>query len=106
MPPTNAPSGIANRVSTRENPKTLPCIFDGTVSWRTVATIVFHAILQVIAIPKAIPGASQYVLQSAKVKPIAPTNRSNGIRRPRCNLFLKELQSSFLRARLFQLVNN
>ena len=55
MPPNNAPSGIANRVSTRENPKTLPCIFDGTVSRRTVATIVFHAILQVIATPKAIP---------------------------------------------------
>ena len=54
MPPNNAPSGIANRVSTRENPKTLPCIFDGTVSRRTVATIVFHAILQVIATPKAI----------------------------------------------------
>ncbi len=84
-------SGIANRVSTRENPKTLPCIFDGTVSWRTVATIVFHAILQVIAIPKAIPGTNQYVFQSAKVSQLL---QQIGVKNWHAALqpFLKELQ--------------
>lgn len=46
IPPTSAPNGIARRVSTRENPRTLPCILVGTVSWWTDATMVFQAILQ------------------------------------------------------------
>ncbi len=46
--PTSAPNGIAKRVSTRENPKTLPCISVGTVSCRTDATIVFQAIIQLL----------------------------------------------------------
>ncbi len=66
------PNGIDNRVSTREKPKTRPCKLDGTVSCRIDVTIVFHVILHVIAIPKAIPGASQYVLHKANVNPSAP----------------------------------
>ena len=92
MPPTNAPSGIANRVSTRENPKTLPCIFDGTVSWRTVATIVFHAILQVIAIPKAIPEPAN---MCSKVQKLSQLLQQIGVKELECRAatsFLKELQ--------------
>lgn len=62
---------------------------DGTVSCRIDVTIVFHVILHVIAIPKAIPGASQYVLHKANVNPSAPKNRSKGISTPRRNFFSK-----------------
>ena len=78
--PTIMPSGIAMRVNTREKLRTLPNIFEGTVSCRIDVTIVFHATLQIVTIPKAIPVPSQSGVTNAYRKPHVPIIKNIGIK--------------------------